>query len=193
MNSSSMCKKTIYVLDNLEAYLCKILLSFFVILLFVQVIMRTVFQNSLIWSEEASRFAFVWFAFLGASYAARLGAHNRVTFQFKLFPKLVGNISQIIADAIWLVFNAIMTVKSIETIMDMIEFPFLSPALNIPMQYIYMLFPITFTLMSIRIIQVNILKYVLKREIIDVDDISSEIDDIKKDMKIETDDNGGAA
>jgi C4-dicarboxylate transporter DctQ subunit len=193
VNSSSMCKKTIYVLDNLEAYLCKILLSFFVILLFVQVIMRTVFQNSLIWSEEASRFAFVWFAFLGASYAARLGAHNRVTFQFKLFPKLVGNISQIIADAIWLVFNAIMTVKSIETIMDMIEFPFLSPALNIPMQYIYMLFPITFTLMSIRIIQVNILKYVLKREIIDVDDISSEIDDIKKDMKIETDDNGGAA
>ena len=193
MNLSNMCKKSIYVLDNIEAYLCKIFLSFFVILLFIQVIMRTVFQNSLTWSEEASRFAFVWFAFLGASYAARLGAHNRVTFQFKLFPEIIGNISQLVADGIWLLFNAIMTVKSIETIQGMIEYPFHSPAMDVPMHYIYMLFPITFVLMSIRIIQVNILKYILKVEIKDVDDISSEIEDIKKDMKIDPENGEGTA
>jgi TRAP-type C4-dicarboxylate transport system permease small subunit len=155
--------------------------------------MRTVFQNSLAWSEEASRFAFVWFAFLGASYAARLGAHNRVTFQFKLFPRIVGDVSQLIADGIWLVFNAIMTVKSIEVIRDMMEFPFYSPALDIPMQYVYMLFPFTFILMSVRIIQVNILKHVLKREIVDVDDISSDIEDIKRDMRIDSRDQGRAS
>ncbi|MFN2437139.1 MAG: TRAP transporter small permease, partial [Desulfotignum sp.] len=179
--------------DNIEGYLCKFFLSFFVILLFFQVIMRTVFQNSLAWSEEASRFAFVWFAFLGASYAARLGAHNRVTFQFKLFPKIVGDVSQLIADGIWLVFNAIMTVKSIEVIRDMMEYPFYSPALDIPMQYVYMLFPFAFTLMSIRIIQVNILKHILKREIVDVDDISSDLEDIKRDMKIDSSDEGRTA
>ncbi|HKJ98698.1 MAG TPA: TRAP transporter small permease [Desulfotignum sp.] len=190
MNVNSALKHSIAVLDNIEGYLCKFFLSFFVILLFFQVIMRTVFQNSLAWSEEASRFAFVWFAFLGASYAARLGAHNRVTFQFKLFPKIVGDVSQLIADGIWLVFNAIMTVKSIEVIRDMMEYPFYSPALDIPMQYIYMLFPFTFILMSIRIIQVNILKHILKRDIVDVDDISSDIEDIKRDMKIAPDNNG---
>lgn len=186
MALSSILKTSITVLDNIEGYLCKFFLSFFVILLFFQVIMRTVFQNSLAWSEEASRFAFVWFSFLGASYAARLGAHNRVTFQFKLFPKIVGNVSQLIADGIWLIFNAIMTVKSIEVIRDMMEYPFYSPALDIPMQYVYMLFPFTFTLMSVRIIQVNILKHILKREIVDVDDISSDIEDIKRDMRIDS-------
>jgi len=190
---SSVLKKSITVLDNIEGYLCKFFLSFFVILLFFQVIMRTVFQNSLAWSEEASRFAFVWFAFLGASYAARLGAHNRVTFQFKLFPKIVGDVSQLIADGIWLVFNAIMTVKSIEVIRDMMEYPFYSPALDIPMQYVYMLFPFTFTLMSVRIIQVNILKHMLKREIVDVDDVSSDIEDIKRDMRIDSRDTGRTA
>jgi TRAP-type C4-dicarboxylate transport system permease small subunit len=190
---SSVLKTSITVLDNIEGYLCKFFLSFFVILLFFQVIMRTVFQNSLAWSEEASRFAFVWFAFLGASYAARLGAHNRVTFQFKMLPKIVGDVSQLIADGIWLVFNAIMTVKSIEVIRDMMEFPFYSPALDIPMQYVYMLFPFTFTLMSVRIIQVNILKHILKLEIVDVDDISSDLEDIKRDMRIDSRDEGGIA
>jgi TRAP-type C4-dicarboxylate transport system permease small subunit len=190
---SRVLKTSITVLDNIEGYLCKFFLSFFVILLFFQVIMRTVFQNSLAWSEEASRFAFVWFAFLGASYAARLGAHNRVTFQFKLFPKIVGDVSQLIADGIWLVFNAIMTVKSIEVIRDMMEYPFYSPALDIPMQYVYMLFPFAFTLMSVRIIQVNILKHILKRDIVDVDDISSDLEDIKRDMKIDSSDDGRMA
>ncbi len=193
MTLSRVLKMSITVLDNIEGYLCKFFLSFFVILLFFQVIMRTVFQNSLAWSEEASRFAFVWFAFLGASYAARLGAHNRVTFQFKLFPKIVGDVSQLIADGIWLVFNAIMTVKSIEVIRDMMEYPFYSPALDIPMQYVYMLFPFAFTLMSVRIIQVNILKHILKRDIVDVDDISSDIEDIKRDMKIDSSDDGRMA
>jgi C4-dicarboxylate transporter, DctQ subunit len=191
MDLRRMCRSIIGVMDNIEGYLCKFLLSFFVVLLFIQVVMRTVFQNSLTWSEEASRFAFVWFAFLGACYAARLGAHNRVTFQFKFFPKIVGQVSQLVADGVWLLFNAVMTVKSIEVIQGMIAFPFHSPALDLPMHYIYMLFPITFILMSIRIIQVNILRYVYKQEIQDVDDVSSEMEDIKRDMRIEPEENGG--
>lgn len=176
-------KKTVAVLDNIEGYLCKFFLGFFVILLFIQVVMRVVFQSSLTWSEEASRFAFVWFAFLGASYAARLGAHNRVTFQFKFLPKKYGDMSQLIADLIWIVFNTVMTVKSIETIKDMLEFPFYSPALDLPMYYVYMLFPIAFTLMTIRIIQVNVLKFVYKVELKDVDDVSSDLEEMEADMK----------
>ena len=193
MDLKAVLRKSISILDNLEGYLCKFFLGFFVVLLFIQVVMRVVFQNSLTWSEEASRFAFVWFSFLGASYAARLGAHNRVTFQFKFLPEIVGNISQIIADIIWLVFNTIMTIKSIETIQGMIEFPFHSPAMDLPMHYVYMLFPLAFTLMSVRIIQFNILKYVLKAEIKDVDDISNELEDIRKDMKIDDSGEKGVA
>lgn len=190
MSVKRIGNKIIYTLDHIESYLCKFLLSFFVVLLFVQVVMRVVFRDSLTWSEELSRFAFVWFAFLGASYAARLGAHNRVTFQFRFLPAFMGNFSQALADLAWVLFNTVMTVKSVETIRGMLEYPFHSPALDIPMHYIYMLFPITFTLMSIRIIQVNILKYILKQEIRDVDDISSDMEDIRQDMNIAPENKG---
>lgn len=185
MGLTLLLKRTISVLDNLEGYLCKFFLSFFVVLLFIQVVMRVVFQNSLTWSEEASRFAFVWFAFMGASYAARLGAHNRVTFQFKFLPPVVGNLSQAAADMVWIIFNTVMTVKSIDTIRGMIEYPFHSPAMDLPMHYIYLLFPVTFTLMTVRIIQFNVLKYILGAEIRDVDDISGELEDIRRDMQVD--------
>ncbi len=46
------------------------------------------------------------------------------------------------------------------------------------MAYIFMIFPIAFSLMTIRIIQVNIMKYILKIEIEDVDKIDTgDLDD----------------
>ncbi len=93
-------KPVLKFLDNIESYICQILLIFFVCLLFLQIVLRLVFgaihslsqyfsflehyllPASLPWGEELSRFAFVWFVFFGATYAARLAAHNRVTFQF---------------------------------------------------------------------------------------------------------------
>jgi hypothetical protein len=52
------------------------------------------------------------------------------------------------------------------------------------MAYIFMVFPITFSLMSIRIIQVNIMKHILKIEIADVDKIDAGSPD-DEDLEIE--------
>ena len=178
-------------LDNFESYVCQILLVFFVCLLFLQIVLRLVFGAALIlskyipilqsyslpasipWGEELSRMAFVWFVFLGATYAARLAAHNRVTFQFKIFPKIVGNISMLISDLIWIGFNCTMIYYSINVIREGFEYPEYSPTLDWIMAYIFMIFPIAFSLMTIRIIQVNIMKYILKIEIADVDKIDA--------------------
>jgi len=117
--------------------------------------------------------SFVWFVFLGATYAARLAAHNRVTFQFKLFPKIVGNISTVFSDLVWIAFNCTMIYYSIIVIQDGFKYPEYSPTLDWIMAYVFMIFPIAFSLMTIRIIQVNIMKYVLKIEIADVDKIDT--------------------
>jgi TRAP-type C4-dicarboxylate transport system permease small subunit len=185
-------KTAIKILDNLESYICQILLVFFVCLLFLQIVLRLVFvlmdnlshyigflahydlPASLPWGEELSRFAFVWFVFFGATYAARLAAHNRVTFQFKIFPKIVGNISMLLTDLIWIAFNTIMIFFSISVIKEGFQYPEYSPTLDWIMSYVFMIFPIAFSLMNIRIIQVNIMKYVLKMEITDVDKIKTE-------------------
>ncbi|MBT8333294.1 MAG: TRAP transporter small permease subunit, partial [Deltaproteobacteria bacterium] len=127
------------ILDNLESYICQILLVFFVCLLFLQIVLRLVFvlmdnlshyiaffghydlPASLAWGEELSRFAFIWFVFFGATFAARLAAHNRVTFQFKIFPKIVGNISMLLSDLVWIAFNTTMIYFSISVIKEGFE------------------------------------------------------------------------
>ena len=147
-------------LDNIESYICRAILVFFVVLLFIQILSREFFDYSFSWSEELATYSFVWFVFFGASYAAKLGAHNRVTFQFNKLPKKAVNVIEGIADLFWLGFNVYFIWLSYDfTFFKMNKF-WESQTLGVPMKYFYMIFPIAFTLMSIRIIQVNYLKLV---------------------------------
>ena len=169
-----MKKIAITVLDNVESYICQFLLSFFIILLFIQIISREVFNVNISWGEELARFSFVWFVFFGAVVAARLAAHNRVTFQFKKFSKKTQNYIEGFADLIWLIFNGVMIYKSVYLINSMMEFTYTSPTLGWDMAYVYFIFPMAFTLMSIRIIQVNYLKLVKGIDIRDPDKVDIE-------------------
>ncbi|UTW11181.1 TRAP transporter small permease [Marinobacterium rhizophilum] len=178
-----MKSRVIGLLDHAENYLCQLLLSAFVILLFFQVILRVFFNYGIPWSEELARFAFVWFVFLGASYAARVSAHNRVTFHLRKMPEKVRNSIECFADMFWIVFNTLMTIKSIEVIESMMEFTFYSPALDWSMAFLYMIFPISFTLTSIRIIQVNYLKLVKGVKFDDVDE--PDLEQLASELKVE--------
>ena len=155
--------------DKFESYVCQFLLAFFVCILFLQIALRVCFNYVIPWSEEVSRFAFVWFVFFGAAYAARLSAHNRVTVQFRLFPKIVQDVAMVLTDVIWVVFNVVMIWKSIEIVKELFQYPYMSPALQWSMAYVYMIFPISFGLMTVRVIQVDIMKYVFKIDIRDAD------------------------
>ena len=147
-------------LNNIESYVCRTLLAVFVTLLFIQIISREVFEYSIPWGEELATYLFVWFAYFGASHAAKMAAHNRVTFQFKLFPKFVATISEFIADMIWLAFNVYFVYLSYDFVFNKMNLFWKSQTLGMPMKYFYMVLPIAFALMSIRIIQVNYLKLV---------------------------------
>lgn len=164
----------LHFLDNFENYFSQILLSFFICLLFVQIMLRMVLGITLSWSEELSRFAFVWFVFLGASHAARLFAHNRVVIQFRWAPKRAVYYIEAVADVVWIGFNLVIVWKSIGLIRSMMEFTYYSPTLNWSMAYVYMIFPISFILMTIRIIQVNYLKLVKGVDFKDPDQMTEE-------------------
>ncbi|MDX1604700.1 MAG: TRAP transporter small permease [Candidatus Competibacterales bacterium] len=155
-------------LDNAEDYLCRALLVLFVTLLFVQVLMRELFSYGLPWIEELSRFAFVWFSLLGAAYAAKLNAHNRVELHLKLLPKKVYAIVMLLVDLIWIAFNITITWKAWTVIEDLLRFPYTSPALEWSMAYVYMIIPIAFVLMSLRVLQVHYNRIVHGVEPIDV-------------------------
>lgn len=147
-------------LDNIESYICRTLLVLFVVLLFAQILSREFFDYSFSWSEELATYMFVWFVFFGASFAAKLGAHNRVTFQFKALPKKAVHVIEAFADLFWLAFNLYFIWLSYDFTFHKMNVFWKSQTLGVPMKYFYMIFPIAFTLMSIRIIQVNYFKLV---------------------------------
>ncbi len=47
--------------------------------IFLQVIMRYIFNNSLFWSEELGRFFFQWITWIGISLGAKRGQHIKIT------------------------------------------------------------------------------------------------------------------
>lgn len=70
------------VLDNINKIEKFILVSMFismVLIIFFQVVMRKLFNNSLSWSEELGKFIFVWISWLGISVGQMRGEHIRIT------------------------------------------------------------------------------------------------------------------
>ncbi len=154
--------------DHFESYLCQFLLVFFVVVVFMQIVLRQL-NMSLIWTEEIARYAFIWFILFGACYATRLCALNRVTVQFMKAPQWVTNLFLFIGDLIWIGFCLVMAYYGYLAVLDLREFPYYTPALDWDLGYVYLVFPLSFTLMAIRIVQVNVMKYILHIEIADPD------------------------
>ncbi|WP_022819777.1 TRAP transporter small permease [Fusobacterium russii] len=71
--------KLVDFLDKLEEIVLVIMFALMVLVIFGQVIMRYVFNNSLSWSEELGKFLFVWISWIGISIGAKRKEHIKIT------------------------------------------------------------------------------------------------------------------
>lgn len=165
-------------ISNIEEYLCEALLAFFVVLLFVQILLRQFFQYSLPWGEELATYLFVWFAYLGAVVAAKMSAHNRVSFHFRFFPPIVKKVSETLADLLWVAFNLYFAWLSYDFVFNRMNLFWKSQTIGLPMKYFYMILPIAFVLMSVRILWNNYLTLVKGVQIVDPE--AQEIENLKR-------------
>jgi C4-dicarboxylate transporter DctQ subunit len=148
----SLGRPILKLLDNAETLVCEALLAVFVLLLFAQILARQLFGYSIAWSEELSTYLFVWFAYLGAVVAAKKSAHNRVTFHFAFLPRAVGRVMLALADLLWVAFNAYFVWLSYDFVFNRMNLFWKSQTLGVPMKVFYMILPLAFTLMSLRIL-----------------------------------------
>ncbi len=86
--------------DNIEAWMINFLLANIVFWIFLQVIMRYVFSNSLPWSEEFVRWCFIWFIWIGVSYGFKTRKHISVTALINLLPKRLFDFTNLVVNAI---------------------------------------------------------------------------------------------
>lgn len=173
------------IMNNIESYICRTLLAIFVCLLFLQVVVRTLFDFSFSWVEELSIYMFVWFVFFGASYAAKMGAHNRVTFQFKFLPPRAIKFIEAFADLFWICFNVYFVYLAIDFIFNKMNKFQSSQTMGFHLSWVYIVLPIAFTLMTIRVIQVNYKKIILDEDLkdpdaIDLDEVRAETEAAEK-------------
>ncbi len=148
-----MREKLIHLWDNLEEYLCCGLLATVMTLLMVQVLFRYVGGKSLSWSEELSRFVFLYLVYLAASLATSKNVHIRVTAHIKYLPRWFQVGLLLLVDAICLTFCAIVVYVGVEFIIGMQKRPMMSGAMMLDMRYVFVGVPIAFTLQSIRLLE----------------------------------------
>lgn len=84
------------VIDGLLAVL---LVSMFVMVL-TNVVLRYLFHSGIAWSEELSRFAFVWLTFIGAASVARSNGHLNVETLVAAVPPRVQKLMLVVCDLI---------------------------------------------------------------------------------------------
>lgn len=138
--------------DRFELVFANLSLALLVVILALQVFFRYALHTGLTWSEEVSRFAFVWFVYISASLAAQRGTHIRVTLFLRWFPGGRSN-ALALADAIWIAFNAFVVWSGILLIMRTLKYPVYSTALFLPLAWIYTVIPLVHAMMILRILQ----------------------------------------
>lgn len=121
---------------------------------FLQVVARYVFNSPPAWSEELARYCQVWMVLLTSSICIRKGSHLAVDY---LTHYLNNNLKKWLA-----VFSHVLILLYIGAILyfgfvllEVGEFQF-SPAMEIKMSYMYLVFPIAYSLMFIEAVLATI-------------------------------------
>jgi len=135
-----------------ELVLANLSLLLLVLVLAAQVIFRYALDTGLSWSEEVSRFAFIWFVYISASLAAQRGTHIRVTLFCRMVPG-GEKVSLLLADLIWIAYNVFVVVAGVLLIQRTLRFPVYSTSLFLPLAYVYAVIPLSHALMIVRIVE----------------------------------------
>ena len=145
--------------DHFEEILSVTCVGVMVACLMLQVGARWFGGHGLPWTEELSRFAFLWAVFSAAALVAKHGSHVRITAQYLLMPPKYRLGFRMFTDAIWIGFNLYIAWTSWEVVSGGLEFPELSPTLKIVRSYVEMIIPFGFVLMSWRIVEGYVIRF----------------------------------
>ena len=139
--------------ENIEEIILVVLCAIMACIMILQVIMRYVFRASLSWSEELTRFLFIWSSFLSISYCTRKRLNIQITMLLEALPVRIRYILMMIVDVIMVCLFAYLTPAAINYLGQTIANNQLSTALRLPMAVIYLAPVVGFILAIIRHLQ----------------------------------------
>ena len=157
-------RKIIHWIDeNLEESALIICLIAMTIIMCIQVFSRYVFGMSLSWSEEITRYLFIWCGFLSVSYCSKKCLSIKIEQFVAIFPRRGKAVFKVVNHTFELIFFLYMIPFAYSYMMSAVRSGQVSPACSIPMYYIQAAPFVSFILVSFRIMQRWIIEFKVAR------------------------------
>ena len=120
---------------------------------FTQVLARYALANSLSWSEELTRYMFIWSCFISISYCIKRWISIKVDQVINMFPKKAYVFAQLLLNILLFVLFFYLSIHGYKFLMLSIASKQTSPALQLPMPYVQCAPFVGFVLATIRSFQ----------------------------------------
>jgi C4-dicarboxylate transporter DctQ subunit len=139
-----------------EEWCIAIALVVMTVTLFAQIVARFIFGTSFTWSEELTRYLFLWLVFAGLGVVTLRSEHIVVDAAISWLPEKSRRILQQICYVVLLVVNIIFAAAAVQMVYIIFDLGQESPALALPMWLVYLSLPVGLVLASLRLIQVSV-------------------------------------
>lgn len=152
-------------------WLLVVLLAAMACIVFANVALRYLTNDSLVWAEEVARHMMIWLTFLGAGLVLRFGGHIAIENLHDVLPGRAGHWLRVLIVGSLLVFFSVMAWQgAIYT--SVMRFQ-TTAATGISFGWIYLAMPLGFVLLIVHLLLVA-RRYVLERRVIESDEIDAE-------------------
>jgi TRAP-type C4-dicarboxylate transport system permease small subunit len=119
------------------------------VIVFVQVITRYCFNYTPSFAEELSRYLFVWVVFLALPLVAKSGGHMAIETITSRLSGVKLKVARVLADIATMAFLALMTMEGVRMV-EISHFQ-TSPAMLLPMSYVYVVIPFGCAVMLVNV------------------------------------------
>lgn len=142
-------EKFSHILDLIMRFFMTFLLVVMSASMFLQIISRPLLDQGITGLEELAKYSMIWMVFIAAAVAAKDGTQMKMDVLENKFPRL-GKVLLPIQHIFTLIYIYLIVTISFN-LLEVVKHQN-SPNMGVSMSYVYMIFPIAFTVMAIHII-----------------------------------------
>jgi C4-dicarboxylate transporter DctQ subunit len=151
--SAPVVQRGLKAADRLEETFMIVALAFMTVLTVVQVVLRYVFSTGLVWSLEATTYAFAWLVLIGMSYGVRTEAHIAVDLVTSRLGPRSARAFAVAALAAGLAYCALMAYGSALFVDRLMTLGTEARDIPLPRWLLTGVMPLAFLLLALRLVQ----------------------------------------
>lgn len=147
--SGATDRGVIRILHRVESGLLTTLLAAMILMAFGQIVLRNIFEVSILWADPFLRHLVLWTGMLGAAMATRDGRHIKIDTLPQLLPPRGRSILAALTNLISAVVCSVLVRAAVKFVRDELEFGG-TIFLDIPTWIVQLILPATFIIIALR-------------------------------------------